>query len=127
LSGSSEAREREPAAKAWAVVIDVSSLDRGSAFWGPLLGVTQIERFDRYALFTDIVEGMRLVLQETNETKTSKNRMHLDITGDDPVSIVSWVLDHGGSIVTNVEATDYALVVMADGDGNEFCINLERR
>lgn len=121
LSGSSE-RFDHPA-RAWAVVIDVADLERGVAFWGGLLGLSEIARFDQYVVFTDIVEGMRLVLQETDTPKEAKNRVHLDITWETPEEIIRWVTENGGSLLTEVEEPAYSLVVMADPDGNELCIN----
>ena len=61
--------------------------------------------------------------QEVEETKQDKNRLHIDISGPDVVAIKETVEALGGRRVEAYE--DGGFLVMADPEGNEFCIGPE--
>jgi hypothetical protein len=74
----------------------------------------------------------RLFFQRVPELKTVKNRVHLDIaapdrqTGDRPAEIDEWVarlVDLGATRLQAVEDESGYFVVMADPEGNEFCVD----
>ncbi|WP_049569441.1 VOC family protein [Nonomuraea sp. SBT364] len=52
------------------------------------------------------------------EPKVVKNRMHLDLTADDPEAEVARLVGLGARVVA--EYDDW--VTMADPEGNEFCV-----
>jgi hypothetical protein len=67
--------------------------------------------------------GPRLNFQPVLEPKTVKTRIHLDLTVDDVDGAVEAVVQAGGRATG--ERHDYAegiVVVMADPEGNEFCL-----
>ena len=111
--------------KRWvdAVTLDVSDLDLGSAFWCGLLGLTEVKRRDEYAFLAGFAPGVPLILQQVEDVKVSKNRMHVEVHSEDPLATIAWVSEHGGRLVNEHETDWYSLVVMADPDGNEFCVN----
>ena len=51
-----------------------------------------------------------------------KNRMHLDLVAEDPEALVARVLALGGSRLADHEMGDLHWTVMADPEGNEFCV-----
>lgn len=104
------------------ITVDVSDLDRGEAFWGSLLAIATRRRREEYLWFEEVAPGVQLILQRVPETKVGKNRVHLDLDSSDPQTLISTVEALGGSRVTAVENDDYSLTVLADPDGNEFCI-----
>lgn len=104
------------------ITVDVSDLDRGEAFWGSLLAVATHRRREDYLWFEEIAPGVQLILQQVPEKKVGKNRVHLDLGSSDPETFISTVEALGGSRVTAVKNEDYSLTVLADPDGNEFCI-----
>ncbi|MEX1044406.1 MAG: VOC family protein [Acidimicrobiia bacterium] len=106
------------------VVVDVSNLDEGEAFWTGLLGLEAVDRRDQYVFLQGLAPGVLLILQEVSDPKETKNRMHLEVQADDPEALVSWVTAHGGSVVSSDQTDWYALTVMADPDGNEFCVGM---
>jgi len=110
--------------RAWVegVVLDVSDLDRSEAFWTGLLGLERIRRRDQYLYLSGLAQGMMLILQQVPDPKTAKNRMHVEVRAVDPQATIDWVLDNGGRLVGDHETDWYSLVVMADPDGNEFCV-----
>lgn len=104
------------------ITVDVSDLDRGEAFWGSLLAVATRRRRKDYLWFEEIAPGVQLILQQVPERKVGKNRVHLDLGSPEPETLISTVEALGGSRVATVENDDYSLTVLADPDGNEFCI-----
>ena len=65
-----------------------------------------------------------LVLQRVPEPKTVKNRMHLDVFSDDFDADLVRLTDLGAAVVTpvHVEPDGMRLTVLADPEGNEFCL-----
>lgn len=105
------------------VTLDVADLSRAEHFWTSILGGEVADRYDTYAWLDEIAPGIRLILQEVPEPKTGKNRMHLDLSSPDPQSLKDRVVALGGAHVSDFEDPAYSLSVMADPDGNEFCIS----
>ena len=60
------------------------------------------------------------------ETKTIKNRLHLDLRGDDRDAEVERLLAHGATRA-DVGQGDETWVVLADPEGNEFCVLSSRK
>lgn len=56
------------------------------------------------------------------EPKTAKNRMHLDLMAPDPEAEVNRLVELGATRVADREEYGYTWTVMADPEGNEFCI-----
>lgn len=104
------------------LTIDVSDRDRAERFWGGLLGLTVTRRIDQYSYFDDAAEGIRLILQEVPDPKVAKNRVHLDLSSDDPQALLDEVVSLGGRVISSVEDPSYSLTVACDPDGNEFCV-----
>ena len=55
------------------------------------------------------------------EAKSTKNRLHLDFRPDDQASEVQRLLDHGATRI-DIGQGESSWVVLADPEGNEFCI-----
>ena len=116
----------EPVALIRYLVIDCVDLDRSARFWGSLLGLRPTRRLDNYLFMGSALPGCDLVLQEVDRVTTDKSPIHFDIEGPDTADferIVARAEKLGGTIVGTVEEAEYALTVMADPDGNEFCVN----
>jgi hypothetical protein len=56
------------------------------------------------------------------EPKTAKNRMHLDVMATDPQAEVDRLIELGATRVSDMEEYGYTWTVMADPEGNEFCV-----
>ncbi len=61
-----------------------------------------------------------------NDAKEAKNRLHIDLRPDDQAAEVERLLTLGASRV-DVGQGDAPWVVLADPEGNEFCVLGERR
>lgn len=108
------------------VTLDCNDLDVVGDFWSRALGFDDVEAEGDYRLLrgTEAVSGVRgLTLQRVPEPKSAKNRMHLDVVVDDVNPEVARLGDLGASIVARaVDGDPYETVVMADPEGNEFCV-----
>ena len=63
-----------------------------------------------------------MLLQKVPERHEVKNRVHIDLDVADLEKAVSRVLDLGGSKLDKHSLYGIEWVVMADPDGNEFCL-----
>jgi len=70
-------------------------------------------------------DGPKLVFQRVPETKTVKNRLHLDlVVGDDMEAEATRFEGLGATRVSDEPIREFgcAWIVMADPEGNEICI-----
>jgi catechol 2,3-dioxygenase-like lactoylglutathione lyase family enzyme len=73
---------------------------------------------------TGIGLGRRLLFQQVPESKTVKNRLHLDLHAgpDHRDAEVARLRDLGATVLQEVREPGTDHVVMADPEGNEFCV-----
>ncbi len=105
------------------VVFDVADLERGALFWSQILGVEIAFRHHQFWWLAPQHEGApSLVLQHSDEEKVAKNRAHIDVRVADLEGALARVEELGGRRLREVVEPDYTLWVVADPDGNEFCL-----
>lgn len=104
------------------ICIDVSDVHRSNHFWSDLLGFPPREPQGGWVKIGDLAPGIRLILQEVPELKTMKNRIHIDMGFDDLDQAVTRIIELGGSKLEDRDDGLGPFCVMADPDGNEFCI-----
>jgi predicted enzyme related to lactoylglutathione lyase len=63
-----------------------------------------------------------LVFLRVPEEKSGKNRLHLDLRPDDQVAEVERLLALGARQVSVGQGAQVTWVVLADPEGNEFCV-----
>ena len=109
--------------------LDVGDLDRMEAFWCAALGYRRQGAVNQYRSYVpESGSGPKLILQQVPEPKTVKNRLHLDPdheAGFDVEAEVRLLEDLGASrksTYISEMGNDSGWVVMADPEGNEFCI-----
>jgi predicted enzyme related to lactoylglutathione lyase len=61
-------------------------------------------------------------IQRVPERKEAKNRVHVDLEVDDLETTARWVRNHGGIRVADHQIGTFHWRVMADPEGNEFCL-----
>jgi len=86
------------------------SLDLGSDPGFASIGRHDAERTESAWLF-----------EKVPETKTAKNRVHVDLIDPDP-SAVDRLVALGASVVAEHQVASHRWTVMQDPEGNEFCI-----
>ena len=102
--------------------IDVEDLDRSARFWSAVLGLKVAGRSDRYLQFERKESGLQIYLQKVPEKKTSKTRVHMDISVTDLDVALARVEALGGRMFERVEESGSRWIVVLDPDGNEFCL-----
>jgi catechol 2,3-dioxygenase-like lactoylglutathione lyase family enzyme len=107
------------------VVLDCTDAAKLAAFWTGALGYEQVAADGEFIGLKDPDGRLpTLVLQRVPERKVIKNRMHIDVFSDDFDRHFVRLTDLGATIVTpeHLESDGMRLVVLADPEGNEFCL-----
>jgi predicted enzyme related to lactoylglutathione lyase len=105
------------------ITVDCRDPERAAAFWAAVTGWPSSRAWeDEYAV--DPGDGRpKLYFVPVPEAKTVKNRVHLDIvpgdgTQDEEIARLTGL---GASIVSD-RRPEFGWVIMADPEGNEFCV-----
>lgn len=109
------------------VGIDTNDVARATAFWSALTGYEVAESADDSATLAPADgNGPGLFLQLVPEPRNGKNRLHLDLATSDVAGEVDRAVELGATEVKSfVDAPGSGWVVLADTDGNQFCICAE--
>ncbi|WP_409235366.1 VOC family protein [Streptomyces sp. PA5.6] len=102
-----------------AFIIDAVDPEPVAAFWSALLDWPVAGRTGPY-IWLRRENGTVLGIQRVDERKTVKNRMHLDLAASDFAAEQRRVEELGGRRLEGYD--DGGFLVMADPEGNEFCI-----
>jgi predicted enzyme related to lactoylglutathione lyase len=123
--------------------IDCANTERVAQFWADVLG-WQLQRKDDSQWMSDSEDpddflwmsesgdatdgGLILVFVQVPEPKTVKNRVHIDISpcGSDQAAETERLIALGARRV-DIGQGDVPWVVLADPEGNEFCLLRRRR
>jgi predicted enzyme related to lactoylglutathione lyase len=106
-----------------ALCFDANDPARLARFWAGLLGWEPGD--DGVALLPADDTGFRLRFLPTSERKVVQNRMHFDLTStsaEDQQATVARALDLGGRHIDVGQRPEERHVVLADPEGNEFCV-----
>jgi catechol 2,3-dioxygenase-like lactoylglutathione lyase family enzyme len=115
------------------VVLDCLDPDALVAFWSSALNYRAVSSPAGYRVLVADEDGTAapvLILQRVPETRQGKNRMHLDIHAPPDLGVPGLVdrleaLDGrrlGGPVTDLLESAGVWWQVMADPEGNEFCV-----
>ncbi|MCE6997669.1 VOC family protein [Saccharothrix sp. S26] len=106
-----------------AVVVDARDPRAQVAFWAGLTGLPVTREHDDFASLTQQA-GPSLEFVKVAEPKSVKNRLHLDLAppadGDLRTEVAR--LEAWGAVRADVGQVDVPWVVLADPEGNEFCV-----
>ncbi|MFB2556500.1 VOC family protein [Herbiconiux liangxiaofengii] len=109
------------------IVVDASDPKALAAWWQEALGWELTFASDdtdddpEYEIAPDGQSHPSLLFLHVPEAKTVKNRLHFDFVPDDQAAEVAR-LEALGATRTEVGQQDVTWVVLADPEGNEFCI-----
>ena len=104
------------------VLIDCIDLQRMSEFWQSALNLEHVWTGPSGGyLVTDTLGTTTLALMPCSEKKAGKNRVHLDLRPDNQEAEIQR-LEKLGAARIDIGQQDVAWVVMADPEGNEFCV-----
>ncbi len=106
-----------------AIMIDCRDPDALFAFWSAITGVDIAQRYPGYIFTTPLDDGtIRLAFQQVAEDKSVKNRLHLDLSHENPEEFIAAVQQLGGWRVQDHEIDGFGWTVLQDPEGNEFCV-----
>ena len=113
------------AAKFTELVIDCADIARVAEFWAAVLDYTVLERSPA-GIEIGAADGSRptLVFVPVPDAKQVKNRVHIDVNphGTDQASELQRLLGLGARKVDVGQGPEVSWVVLADPEGNEFCL-----
>jgi predicted enzyme related to lactoylglutathione lyase len=110
------------------IQVDCSDPSALAAFWSQVLGVEigqPLEDPVQYLSLAPTTPGGPLVtFQRVPEVKSVKNRVHFDVTVEDVEAATVRIKDLGGSRESTEDFSEdgFSWRVMADPEGNEFCL-----
>lgn len=107
------------------IVLDCANPDRQADFWCAALAY---EKFGQAANYRSLIDpdGIlpKLILQGVDEPKTVKNRVHIDIHHEDIEAAAERLTTLGATRLHEEAMQEHgtAWILMADPEGNEFCV-----
>lgn len=101
------------------IMIDCADSECLASFWEALLGRPIAARIGPY-VWLERQNGLGLGFQQVTAPRTGKNRVHFDLASADPAAEQQRVESLGGWRLEEYEEGGF--LVMADPEGNEFCI-----
>ena len=106
-------------------VIDVEDVEQGSQFWAAALHFVVRNAEPTFVVLTDPNRRWANVsIQQSDGPKTGPNRVHLDLYSANQQAEVERLMALGAVKLARNYPPDADYVVMADPDGNEFCVIL---
>jgi hypothetical protein len=104
------------------VVIDCADPGALAAFWASFTGYEPDHEDDAWVSLRSPDGGDRISFQKVPEPKTVKNRVHLDFAAADEEATAEWIESLGATRRWVSSDPDDPFVVLADPEGNEFCV-----
>jgi predicted enzyme related to lactoylglutathione lyase len=107
------------------VVVDAHDLPEMARFWSGALGWEILSVRDREIVIGPAVDAPTgICFMPTSETKSSKNRLHLDLTtgAEDRDAEIGRLIGLGARRVDIGQTGQESWTVLADPEGNEFCV-----
>jgi predicted enzyme related to lactoylglutathione lyase len=109
------------------IVVDAEDPPRLARWWAEALGYVIVDEApDEVEIrrTPDTLPGLMFVTNP--DAKTVKNRLHIDLRPDDQEAEVERLVDMGAR-PAEIGQGDVTWVVLADPEGNEFCVLSDRR
>ncbi|GLI01074.1 VOC family protein [Phytohabitans aurantiacus] len=109
------------------LVVDSQDPPRLARWWAEALGYQiTYEKPDEVEIrrTPDALPG--LIFVAVPESKTIKNRLHIDLRPSDQEAEVERLVNMGARHVDVGQGDDVSWVVLADPEGNEFCVLRQR-
>ena len=107
----------------WTVVVDAHDPATLARFWAGVLDWTiYYESDEEVVISKDDKTFPGLVFVPVPETKTIKNRLHIDLNPDaDRYAEIERLIGLGARVI-DIGQGDVNWTVLADPEGNEFCV-----
>jgi catechol-2,3-dioxygenase len=103
------------------IVVDCRNPERVGGFWSQALGLPLQSSGDGEWWLEPGGDHPDILFLQVPEAKSVKNRVHLDLRPDDQAAEVQRLISLGARHV-DIGQRDVSWVVLADPEGNEFCV-----
>ncbi len=110
------------------VAVDANDPDSLARFWADVLGWRRTYEEDDEVVLEPPAGSAEdgvvpdLIFLKVPEPKQAKNRLHLDLRPEDQAAEVERICGLGARRVSVGQGEDVTWVVLADPEGNEFCV-----
>ncbi len=107
------------------IVVDAHDLPGLARFWAQVLGWKVLSEREREVVIgTDETAPVGMCFMPSPDQKVVKNRLHLDLVpgADDREAEIERLLALGARKVDVGQTGDESWTVLADPEGNEFCV-----
>ncbi|MFH8569832.1 VOC family protein [Streptomyces sp. NPDC017993] len=110
------------------IAVDAHDLKGLAAFWARVLDWRVVfEADDEVIIGADERALPGIVFLPVPEEKAGKNRLHLDLAPDDQAAEVERIIALGARRADVGQGDEVSWVVLADPEGNEFCVLTPKR
>jgi catechol 2,3-dioxygenase-like lactoylglutathione lyase family enzyme len=92
-----------------------------AAFWSAVLGCAVVRTTDRWAALEPF-DGVKFAFQKVPEAKSGPNRLHVDLEAQDEEAAALEIEALGATRLRVSDKPNDPYVVLADPEGNEFCV-----
>jgi len=94
-----------------------------AAWWAAQTGGEIVNDADGFFVMVATPGGLNLGFQLVGDPTPGKNKLHLDCGAADPKAEVERLVAAGATLVAvHDEMPDFTWTVLADPDGNQFCV-----
>lgn len=104
------------------VTIDCANPQRLAEFWSPALELEVLGDYGEFVLLGGSGNSPNLGLQKVPEPRAGKNRVHVDLHGEPRMTAAERMAGLGATILAEHSMPGLEWTVLADPEGNEFCI-----
>ncbi|QPP09470.1 VOC family protein [Streptomyces bathyalis] len=110
------------------IIVDAHDLPNLARFWCRVLDWQVLSEKEREVIIgTAPSAPTGICFMPVTEEKTVKNRLHLDLAPDDQAAEVERLIGLGARPVDVGQGDQRSWVVLADPEGNEFCVLRPRK
>jgi catechol 2,3-dioxygenase-like lactoylglutathione lyase family enzyme len=102
--------------------IDCENPQRLADFYCQALEMQVLGDYDEFIFLGGEDASISIGLQKVPEPRTGKNRMHLDLRGEPPNTAAERMVGLGATIREEHQIPGLTWIVLADPEGNQFCI-----
>ena len=108
----------------WGLTMDANDVESLADFWCEATDYTVAD--SHYPILAVLASEKpnypRLLILQVPETKSAKNRVHIEFKTDDLKSEAERIVELGATLIEEREFGDTQWIVMQDPEGNEFCL-----
>ena len=108
----------------WGLAIDANDVESLAGFW---CTATDYEIAESHYPFVAVLTSNdpsypRIIMLQVPESKTAKNRLHMEFKSTNLKFDADRIVDLGGTLVAERQFGETQWIVMQDPEGNEFCL-----